>query len=548
MLICIFFVLSQKLVVRSWDDMTEWATVVQGMWQFGKMPQHEFYSGYNYRYPPVYSLYQLFVIYINSAYDEHLLFLAKYILETIFALACFSNIKSKRTGIYYLMAMTVICFLPVLTLGKSDLPYALYADVLFGVLAGYFFVSFSRWASKKGKVELVELALATFMITLVKEAGMIVVAALWASVITIDVVMMICKSQKRKGINDFIPFFISIGTFIVSKLSWSFFLKSRIDDIGDVAVDTQTGVSYVGIVAQIYNFFIGKGESYQYETVKLYLKSLFTRNDFRFIVWEQPWATLFLVGVVIFIIYFRVLNLRIVNNIKAIIRGILTAIYILIGYWMTYAFFLPSNEAVKLKSMDRYLGSFVLGCYLWMFYETLNQLELFEDIKLSISMVIISLIIVVTAGGLDALQYALFSQDVIEYQKDDRLNFRKALNEKDKVYYINAYDNGYDYITYMYLASPIRLNSLFSIDQYGQTIVSYVPRIHKQKDFEREMTYDEFLLDISKYDYVYICVVDSEFRVDYGEAFSDMIENKTLYKVNNDDGVYLTKFKNVKEK
>lgn len=63
---------------------------------FDKMPQHSRYSGFNFRYPPGYSLYQLLYIELRGKYSEGALFFAKYIMEMMLSISAFSGLKIKK--------------------------------------------------------------------------------------------------------------------------------------------------------------------------------------------------------------------------------------------------------------------------------------------------------------------------------------------------------------------------------------------------------------------------------------------------------------------
>lgn len=546
MIAVILMYVSRFQKVWAWDEMTHWGTVVQGMWMFDKMPQHSRYSGFNFRYPPVYSLYQLLYIELRGKYSEAVLFFAKYLMEAMLSISAFSGLKiKKKTEWFYILVVMMVLILPSFVMGStSGLPYTLYADIVFGAATGYFFIALTRFICNVGVVESIELAGAVFLLPLIKESGMIVLTAVLIGILTTCVGFKLLKKSARLHMGS--TFGIIVSMFVLSKLSWSLFLMSRMKDI-EVAVDEQASASGMFSILDLFNFLIGKGKQYQYDLIWIHLKKLFIGKYY-----VEEWITLSFVAflfmlVVCFSLGCRILNINDPSKFELFSIGVISTTALLVGYWMVYAFSYTEQEGIALASEDRYLGSWLLGVCLWMLYYVFSNYvgEATYQYRYYLSLMVLGIVLV--TGGYKGIKYAQQSSNYLDDGAKKAEVLRNILNESDKLYYVSAGDNGFKYIQYMYYSAPIILNPLMSYDnETGEVMVSYMPRIESPSEYERQLSLDDFVEDIEDYDYLYVETSDARFVDDYGVLFDDEIVDGMLYKINSKGtGVRLVSYQTV---
>lgn len=337
-----------------------------------------------------------------------------------------------------------------------------------------------------------------------------------------------------------------VSMFVLSKLSWSLFLMSRMKDI-EVVVDEQASASSMFGILDLFYFLIGKGKQYQYDLIWIHLKELFIgkyyveeRITFSFV------AFLFML-VVCFALGCRNLNINDSSKFELFSVGVISTTALLVGYWMVYAFSYTEQEGIALASEDRYLGSWLLGICLWMLYYVFSNYvgETTDQYRYSLSLLIWGIVLV--TGGYKGIINAQQSSNYLDDGAKKAQVLRSILNESDKLYYVSAGDNGFKYLQYMYYAAPIKLNPLMSYDnETGEVMVSYMPRIDSPGEYERQLSLDDFIEDIEDYDYLYVETSDARFVDDYGELFDDEIVDGMLYKIiPKDTGVRVVSYKPV---
>lgn len=513
----LLFLYSSIQEVHQWDEMTQWASVVKGMWIYDAMPQNPYYFGKVFRYPPVYSLFQLLFIKINNEFSEGILYFSKYIMQTGIVISTFSFVKPKKNRWYRIFVLFVLAILiPGILFDKMN--YTLYCDSLSGALMGYFFVCFSNYYLEKesGALCRFELAGAVFLVTLTKEIGMIAILAVSLG----TTIQYIIQRLKKNNVKLLHTMLFSIIVFLISKLSWTLFLRIRTPLITD-SINIQTSAGLRSLKECI-DFLFKRG----YRLFINIIPELIFSKRFILGQYRITFFCLMFIIVALFIITYASFGINKIYRIKQqVVIGCFSSIAFLLGLIGAYCLVFSDAEAIAFASIERYLACWVLGIVIYMIFLIIENEE--EKMVLLKRMSFICIIILLQIGIDTAYNErgAKINNRAI-YEK-----VRNVLNEKDKVYYVGAGDNGAEYMRFLYYSAPVRFNNYFYYKSDKEFDVSYCPRVNKPSQYERELSLCEFSEELLSYDYLFVYSLDDIFIGDYKALFKDEIKEGTLYRV-----------------
>lgn len=550
--IILYLFQSKFLFVHEWDEMTHWATTVEGMWLFERMPQHFDYWGSNYRYLPGYSLFLLFVMKVYGVYSEHILYLAMFIMCSMFGLGALSEyLNSKKSIWHYTIAIVFILLIPDIMMGsKKSLPSTLYADVVFGFATALFLVNIARFINKKSQKNLVELFFTTFALMLIKESGIIVVVAMaiglsCTSFINYIFFRVLLKEYLLAAITVLVSAFLS-------RISWDCFLNSRIDKLdvqSSYEASFQSAMNFN--LQDVIDLFLGNSKTYRYDLIFSQFKYWLYGAAY-----EERFVTLSILGLLLLIIFLFVIAYKnnscklysIGNKICAITISIIALFF---GYYFVYAFTLTEAEAKVFASAPRYIGSFLMGIsFLLLYYYKISyqknkvssnslQHTINSDKKLTRSSMLIITVCTVLSGGYDGIKDALNCISFGLSIPHEKI-LRSKLRETDRLFWISSEEDGYNYIKVNYYTAPIKKNNRnYYNEETHEREVKYMVRASEPNVYERKVSLEELEKELYSYDYFYMEKTDKRFKKDYGELFrsDDEIKAGILYKIdksNND--------------
>lgn len=537
-LLALFALQSHGQYVWSWDALSHWAASIKNMWIFDRMPQHTLSSlqvGTR-RYPPLFSLFQLLSLKLYGGYSEHILFFGKYMTEAMMGLSMLSGIKQKnRSEWYYLFALAAVLLLPQIATGSQNkLLFALYADTTLGFATGMLLISLTRYIRSGSRLSMLELAGSVFLVTLLKENGVLVILPVLASLF----VLFLFRKARRQYADPFLKSMVGISAgYLISQGSWSLFLRPRLPYIqgGELSTASQMiGARFSPGVLLAY--LTGNGKPWQYELLRTHPQALLTGSYYPEAIVTFSFLALLTAAITAACFMFLWNHIRLCDGKWILGFSLLTTCGVLATYHAAYTFLFYEFEAVVFASEPRYLGSYLIGLFFWIFYLFLQgaEAEHTHPWKIRVTLEVLIAVFLVVTGGYNGKQAAQDSQ----YMPDDERclhaqALRNVLRETDRVYYICCGDSGGTYIRFHYGAAPIRLNSRYCTNEKGETWAGYTPRISGAEMYERQMSYEDFSAALRDYDYLYIEQVDEEFLDDYGKLFASKqeIQNGGLYRI-----------------
>ncbi len=510
-----------KCVIES-DPFTHWAFSVENIYMFDKLPFHPQSNMNNFRYPPLYSLFQYLCMKIYGNWSESILYFAKdFLLGSIIIGSCSSKRIKNAWGTIF--ALIIGIGIPELFF-SSSVSACIYVDEVLGAVFGYALICLYKVVYKKQEC-VGELFIALVSLGLVKESGIILGAILISVIAFITLVDWIKAGEKDKFIIESIG--ISMLAIVLAYGTWHIYMALNISNVTVANVSTSnnivaaSGVSSNGIV----DFLLGKASSYKYEVIGIHLQKLFFGGYYDNAFWSITFGGwLFILLLFIYCLSWINKNESKINT--KIVWTICMAALLYIGFLhVVYTFTLPEREALMCASEDRYLGSFLLGTFMLVLYMYYAQIEAsnLRDSKKIMAYVLLGVFVLVTTNQCMYFRQEITNkEDIYDYAqniRNDSHKLRYFLEENDRVFYLADMGNAFSYMYYNYDLLPIRS------DHYGFPVDESIwEPIY-------DLTVDELRDKMKDYEYVYIRTTRKLFNEKYGALFVDPngIEDGSLY-------------------
>ena len=536
--------------VQQWDEMGHWATAVQNLYIFDSLPIHERSTVWALRYPPAYSIFQYLFLQIYGKSSVGIMHFAKHFFEMSMYMGCFSAIKKQK---HYNILLIILCIgLPELFFLKKYLS-SIYVDIAIGATLGLVLVRLSRLKTKYSLYNLFVLALAVMDFILIKENGLVFTLIICFSV-------MLCILGKKIIWNEQVEIrrcVVVIGVMAVSvlvgELSWNHYISLHTSYMVAGTVNSNTKDVVVANVVQasginhnrLILFLMGKGASYQYSIIPAYIKRILFGNDYQTTILTFSIALWMLLLCII--LYWGIHSLNNIVPNDSLLFSIIMCFGTVGAFLLLYIFAFPQRDLNNISSVERYIGSFLLGLslYILSFLAYLQKKEKSIFISKLLTAVGVSILVLTDFCGCYR-EWCLKTQDYLHRVSDemyeDAVMLRRYVCEKDRIYYISSTDGGLERLCNIYYLTPVRLSP------GGNQQTAFYPTVSApEEEREFQISPEEWRKQLTNYDYLYINHCSEEFRREYGVLFEeiDEVKSKTLYKIDEDTSIELEKFADV---
>ena len=477
-----------------WDDFSHWLLTVKNMVLFNELSNNAKSTIVFKTYPPATAIIQYFYNFVggvgfksfNLEYNSQLV--TNYFVMILFlAMINMTQLSKKSKTILY----PVLFLIP--TMFNKEIYVGLYVDAILSIMGVYLIVFYEYTKKQKinPKFEFIDILLATLFLVLIKSTGTAIVVFCLIYII-IDLIL---TKKYKFNLKIIIAILISL---LIGKKTWGYYLlKTKADIIWETEKIT---------LGNVFKIFTGKGQQYQYETIKNFFKAIFRQKI------GKVSYTLFVVIIIGLLIY---LYIRKKNNerLKLLVYNALIILIYPTSLLLMYIFIFSPTEAVNLASFSRYLSTIVI------FLILLNGLILVKDkIILKYEKIIIKvitvcfIILIFTNGTMKILTIRKFKQikNVKKYRNEIR-EIPKEIrnNSSNKIYFVSnmSKDEGYYHWIFKYEATPLKTQPYYYND-------------------------NENLFEILKdFDYIYIKDFDDTFLKKYSKIFKNGLESNNFYKI-----------------
>lgn len=522
-----------KCVIES-DPFTHWAFSVENIYMFDKLPFHAQSNMNNFRYPPLYSLFQYLCMKIYGNWSESILYFSKDFLLGSIIIGCCSSKRLKNVW-DVIFALIIGIGIPELFFNGNVLA-SIYVDEILGVVFGYTLICIYRMFYKSEKC-IGEIFLAILSLGLIKESGLILGAILIFTVILILFTDQINLKIRWKV--ELRHAGICLFAIVLAYTTWHIYMALNVSKVTATTVSMNNnivaaaGVSSNGIV----EYLLGQAPEYKYQIIGIHLQKLFFDGYYKNSFGSMPFVGCLLI-ILLMIYCLTWINKKERNtNYKVIWTIFISALLYICFLHVAYTFSMTEREALMCASEDRYLGSFLLGSFMlaiYMFYIQIESCE-WKEAKKAVTYVLLGVFVLITTNQcMHFRQEVIDKNDIYEYtqnMRDDSHKLRHYLEEGKDVFYLSDMENVGYYMYYNYDLLPIRSGHYgFPVDK------SIWEPIY-------DLTVDELACKIQGYEYVYIRTTRKLFNEKYSELFVDPdgIEDGSLYR-RQEDGLLVKVF------
>lgn len=547
----VFFILvgltlytTRGLLFTGWDEFSHWGLVVKNMVSLDTFASGAASTTMFKDYPPATALLQYYFLSYNPIFVEADIVRAMLVFSysLMIPMVQFTKLKDWIKIPFY--TLMFYC-LPLIF--YYNFQTTIYVDAVLGLLFFYLIYTYGS-ASKIDTSLIVRLSLASSILCLVKQSGIVFVILAWI-IVLIDTLLgnvgKKSKSEHRSKWIHSILLLIPLSLAIISSLSWKVYLKlTKAVITSPIGKITLTGIQWL---------FTTKILPYQSATITNFTKVFFDPKVFNYIIpltyfsWAIFLLMIFIVG------YYFVSDKQYKRRIMTIGCGVLVGYFIYtIGLLLLYLFTYTQYEATNLASMHRYMHSYLIGFFFIAFaigMDVLNQqLEKFNWILRTVlfclcAATLIKSIFVPFVPYKEiqpdfegrAVKYSVNFRD--DY--DDITRYTNKLDYRtDRIYFIAQNTDGYGYWITRYLVTPIEVEPNFN----WSLGLKYSNNDQWTQDISLAQ-WEELLR--AQYTFVYLYNIDEAFIDRYGSLFAKRSEitNKSMYRIDKTSSLKLIKLK-----
>lgn len=520
---CLLFIwITYGRVAVVWDEFSHWALVVKNMYglnNFGIGPDGTVMAK---NYLSGTSLFQYFATKLSGEFNESILYFSMDLMVISFVLPMFKNIKKYKKISPYLIFLLVL-FIP--TIFYPDIYNTLYVDAILGIAFSYALYSYLlNYNDGLNKFNLINLSASLLMLIFIKEIGL-VLAFLVLVIILLDNLFIRNKFEFniKKIWNENKLILLTFLPLIIVKILWIVYMNNY---------DVNSLLDNNSIFDAIKNLLFGNITPTYVEVGSNFIKSLFYHP----LVDSSYLTTTYVSSIGIFIAssYIIIINLKkektkssyILSNSLIVLGALGYALMLLLSYLSVFS----EYEASRLASFQRYISTYSLGMLLLVSAQFLNNFSL--DNKKQNAFLITLFIALIYFGNHTAYLNTIFARINVNNSYEVRQNYQifknkinKYVEKDERIYFISTDDKGFDYWVSRYEITPKKMNL-----NYGWSIGN---KYNEEDIWTIFKTTEEWKQELFKdYDYVYLFDIDEPFIQQYGELFSNSIENNQLYKIN----------------
>lgn len=538
---CIFIIIYVFIYILNYnrgfimfDEISHWGPMVKETLRLDK-----FYSiaesglSVHKDYPPAVSLFEALWCKLCGGYKEAYLYTSLEILTlSLFfpSLAKFDWGKKQNSFIKLILLVIIILSANVvIDLKEGSFYQSIYIDCFLGLLFGYclFLVFHEKQITKFG---IFRLAVALSVLLLTKQMGMVFyLIVLMAFAVNYFIIHRLAVKDffRRKPARQEI--FSIVAVLICLLLIPAMFMFSWNAHVSANDLSRQFNISDIKIF-DLPGIAMGtSGEAYQHTAFVNFVKSILEENLFVRPIPLSFWQLMLLAAVAFYLIckygckYFEKHQIHGLNSVICI-----GAIGYAFSMLLLYVFAFGSYQGPKLSSHYRYLNTYwlaVFGLAIMLFLYIIGKKEKGQKktgtVPLASAVILLLLVLCEPATITYLVPRTHYYSVTIDCQEDADIIINNT-EETDSIFIIAQHNNGYIKFKLTYLTLP----RYYSWSSLGKPY-------NENDAYTIDLSEEQWLSKLSKYDYLYLYAVDDQFIENYSGAFhsKNEIKNKQLFKI-----------------
>jgi hypothetical protein len=531
LLVFAFLILDAGNNIKYYDELSHWGIETQELYMFNQLPFHSKSQVALLRYPPISPLFQYLFLQLYGKSSASIMILAKHFFEGSFLLGCFTIIEKKKPNriLFGFFSILVCIGLPELFSGELNFFYTLFVDILVGTAFAYVLVRYEETICNFSCYNKIMLIVSSAVLVLIKENGLIFISVMLGANIVIELFEIfirkmslndLLKRCKAKG--------IIIGGILFGETVWNLYINTHmryVVDSENAVIPSGGQVSIaanLGAFNKIAAYIKGDAEQYQYNLISSHLCKLGFDNYFKGNIINFSFLMMVFMMCIMLIVGGIYLYKDKTYYYNRMITMLCMCTFIIVIFHILYTFIFPQNDAVRLASESRYLGSFLLAIMVWVIYILCSDKSNIGEI-LSKTLVIIGLMLTVFTGGCSLYREHIVNRQEPTATQIHAMALRKVITENDRVYWVSDREDRNEFYYFKYYLLPAVVDNN----------IAY-PNLNGYDENHR-MAFDieEWKEDFSDYDYLYIDHCDESLREEFGDLFDDpeAIRNGVLFRI-----------------
>ena len=499
-----------------WDELCHWGLFTKNMYaldQLYNVPGST--ATVHPDYPPATSLFSYFGLKLGGVYRECNAYYCANLFLYCLILPVFQHFTWKKP-LPLLFLFFIVFLFPFTAPADATLYQNLFSVYVDAPLGFFFAYGLFQYFSLRGRgaADLTLVCLTLFILTVMKPIG-IGFALLICLLIAADVLLFQRQQPRRQRV---LWVAAPVLSALAAKVSWGLYLK--LTNTGG-AWDTSRITP-----AALWAFLRGQGEEYQYETFHNFA-SYFRGIPLQYLFYFAAAALCFL-----FFLCKPAYRRR-----AALFFGGLGFGYVVYSaaLLVLYLFTFSSYEAVRLASIDRYIGTYYYGMFGFFLYAAADHFASGYTFRPDPCPVL--LVCLLPFLRQDHLADFLLHPDVsaaetIAYRESISIPQRivDALDlQNDRVYVIAQQDNGFTNVVARYQLTPMQPS-----DGPYSLGVPY----DEEDAWTVTISAEDWASLLQDYTHLYVAHTDEQFAALYGSLFADpaSLKDQTLYRIEKQNG------------
>jgi hypothetical protein len=531
-MIVITFIIARGFMFSSWDEFSHWGLILKDIFisnGFGNLSGATTFS-----YPPGVSLFLSFFTHFSN------MFLEQNALRGIILLTC-SQMAIVFVGIKYndwkkvLLLSTVLFLLP--TIFFSSFYSTIYVDALMGLIFCNI-LYFNYLYRKKDLFYAIYMSLQFYLLANAKQIGIGMVIIAFIAILIDFIYSNRTKSLKLFFLNNknkLMFTLLPLAAGLLTNITWGVYIKCQ--HISEIVKASDLKLS------DILSFFEGNMLEYRNTTVVNFVTNFFSEKQYGAVFFSY-----FIITAGLLLVMYYLYKNNKINKQKTFALQLFASLGLFVYSGVIlfmYLFVFSEYEAVHIASMDRYIGTYVLGLLALSVFLLINYFiksrgsRCLPNFKIAFLLILLMCFIpikdVINDTILSSFTNKTRQQNRIPYYRAEQ--FSRYLNPKtDRVYIVSQMNNGEDYWKASYAFTPIQTSPNDGAWSLG---VPYTPT----DIWTVNKTIKEWSNDLENYSYVYLQYIDDRFINDYGQLFEDTneIRGRDIYSIDKFGGMVVLK-------
>lgn len=533
------------------DEYSHWGLAVKDMYYYDSFAKHAHTTVLLPRYLPFITLIEYFYTYLNGIYAEHIVYAAFQMTMLSFMIIMCKPISEKKCLLFPLVG-GMICIPSILF---YDISSSIYVDPLLGILAVYVLICY--YSGHDTVFSKVQIIFALIALVLTKDMG-VVIGGLITFVLIADTIIKNMKNKRRIWSKQCFPI-MCILVVLFTWVSWQIYMSIPVftqssmtaggeaDNIKYQGTVDASGISVDGLI----KLLTGRGSDDQKQVIKNALVRAFDGDMYYVGNVGVSYMDLMLLCVLLSALLFLMKRYYQKEEDKLIQLTLLLAFFGAV-YWavmcIMYVFAFSIDEALKLKSFERYLGSFLIAVVMITYY--FGVLELCDMVKEKwkkrcVMLMVVAVVFIITPMNNFVRKNQDYNIDAdMVYWYDEVENIFRSFGKRgERVAFVCSNAGTESYFIFRNAVSPmiteLKYLNIVSSDEIAQMQKEWYANEGDESSKDSELvTVEKWKAYLSNCQYLFVLHADDFFIESYKTVFIDpqTIQNGSIYRVDKIEG------------